>query len=128
MSRSRSRSISQEKRLEIQRMTLREQLLQTSLEPEEEGKSEVEVLSVKTYHKVVLQAYFDDPILHYRMREVVMLPENKHLLMLYESSLPSWSSVMAQYGYYRPSFRVFQKYFMFIISLITMLVGFVDLY
>ena len=56
------------------------------------------------------------------------MKENKQLLRHYETSLPSWAVVMATYAYYRPSFRKFQYWFMMFISLISMMVGFFDLY
>ena len=57
--------------------------------------------------KMTVQAYFDDPVLHYRMREVIMMKKNSALLVKYEASIPSWTVVLATYGYYRPSFRYF---------------------
>mmetsp|Transcript_3202 Transcript_3202/g.2678 ORF Transcript_3202/g.2678 Transcript_3202/m.2678 type:complete len:150 (-) Transcript_3202:583-1032(-) len=62
------------------------------------------------------------------MREVIIKKENKQLLRHYETSLPSWTVVMATYAYYRPSFRKFQYWFMMFISLISMMIGFFDLY
>jgi hypothetical protein len=73
-------------------------------------------------------AYFEDPILPYALKEVVNAPQNQELLRLYEASLPSWTIVLAQYGYYKPWFRFAVKYIVFLASLITMTLGFWDLY
>ena len=54
--------------------------------------------------------------------------ENKMLLRHYEHSLPSWSVVMATYAVYRPSFRKFQYWLMMFISIVSMIIGFFDLY
>ena len=86
------------------------------------------LLSERSIKNVTVQAYFDDPLLPYRMREVIMMKENKQLLLHYETSLPSWAVVMATYAYYQPWFRKFQYWFMMILSIITMMVGFFDLY
>jgi len=56
------------------------------------------------------------------------MPKNKGLLKLYEASLPSWTVVLAQYGYYKPWFRFAVRYIIFLASLITMSLGFWDLY
>jgi len=86
------------------------------------------MLNERIIKQVTVQGYFDDPMLPYRMREVIVLNQNKQLLRHYETSLPSWAVVMATYGYYRPSFRKFQYWFMMVISLISMMIGFFDLY
>jgi hypothetical protein len=95
--------------------------------PEDLTKKDL-LLNERIIPHVTVQGYFDDPILPYRMREVIVMKENKPLLRHYEASLPSWAVVMATYGYYRPSFRKFQYWFMIIISLISMMIGFFDLY
>jgi hypothetical protein len=77
---------------------------------------------------LTIVAYFDDPILPYALKEVINVPENKDLLKLYEASLPSWTVVLAQYGYYKPWFRFAVRYIIFLASLITMALGFWDLY
>ncbi len=77
---------------------------------------------------MTIVAYFDDPILPYALKEVINIPENKELLKLYEASLPSWTVVLAQYGYYKPWFRFAVRYIIFLASLITMALGFWDLY
>ena len=86
------------------------------------------LLNERIIKNVTVQGYFDDPILPYRMREVIVMKENKKLLRHYETSLPSWTVVMATYAFYRPSFRKFQYWFMMFISLISMMIGFFDLY
>lgn len=86
------------------------------------------LLNERIIPHITALGYFDDPLLPYRMREVIMLKENKQLLRHYETSLPSWTVVMAQYAYYRPSFRKFQYWFMMFISLVSMMIGFFDLY
>ena len=91
-------------------------------------KKEDLLLSEKTLHTVTVQSYYDDPVLPYRLREVIMKPKNKSLLVLYEASLPSWCVVMATYGYYKPWFRFWMRYFMIFVSITAMLMGFYDLY
>ena len=56
------------------------------------------------------------------------MPKNKPLLRHYEATLPSWTIVLAQYGYYKPWIRIAVKYIIFTMSLITMMIGFWDLY
>lgn len=73
-------------------------------------------------------AYFDDPLLPFALKEVINIPKNKNLLKLYEASLPSWTVVLAQYGYYKPWFRFAVRYIIFMASCITMAIGFWDLY
>ncbi|CAI2384286.1 unnamed protein product [Moneuplotes crassus] len=96
--------------------------------PKEEPPIENLCLSERIIPNVTVQGYFDDPLLPYRMREVIVMKKNKKLLRHYETSLPSWTVVMATYGYYRPSFRKFQYWFMMFISLVSMMIGFFDLY
>lgn len=48
------------------------------------------LLNERKIPHVTVQAYFDDPMLPYRMREVMVMKENKQLLRHYEHSLPSW--------------------------------------
>ena len=86
------------------------------------------LLSHRSIKNVTVQAYFDDPLLPYRMREVIMMAENRPLLLQYETSLPSWAVVMATYAYYQPWFRKFQYWFMMVLSLVTMMIGCFDLY
>ena len=57
------------------------------------------------------------------------MPENKKLLLQYETSLPSWTVVLAQYSpLYRPWMRHTVRIVCFIASCITMSIGFYDLY
>jgi hypothetical protein len=71
----------------------------------EEELTEVRVLDERVLKDLTIVAYFDDPILPYALKEVINVPANKKLLRLYEASLPSWTVVLAQYGYYKPWFR-----------------------
>lgn len=77
---------------------------------------------------ITIVAYFDDPIFPYALKETVNLPVNKPLLKHYEATLPSWTVVLAQYGFYKPWIRHAVKYTIFTMSLITMIIGFYDLY
>jgi hypothetical protein len=88
----------------------------------------VMAMDQRTIKDITVVAYFDDPILPYALKETINLPNHKNLLRLYESSLPSWTVVLAQYGYYKPWFRFAVKYIIFLVSLITMILGFYDLY
>jgi len=86
------------------------------------------VLDQRTLKDLTIVAYFNDPVLPLALKEVINSPCNKELLRLYEASLPSWTVVLAQYGYYKPWFRFAVRYVIFIASLITMVLGFWDLY
>ena len=86
------------------------------------------VIDQRLLKDLTIVAYFDDPILPYAFKEVINIPANKDLLKLYEASLPSWTVVLAQYGYYKPWFRFAVRYIIFLASLITMALGFWDLY
>jgi hypothetical protein len=66
--------------------------------------------------------------LPYALKEVINDPLNKVLLRHYEAGLPSWTVVLAQYGYYLPWFRFAVRYIIFFASLVTMVLGFWDLY
>jgi hypothetical protein len=55
-----------------------------------EHSEEKLLLNERKISQVTVQAYFDDPMLPYRMREVMIKKENKQLLRHYEHSLPSW--------------------------------------
>jgi len=90
--------------------------------------AETMVIDQRVLNDITIVAYFDDPILPYALKEVINIPDNKDLLKLYEASLPSWTVVLAQYGYYKPWFRFAVRYIIFLASLITMALGFWDLY
>jgi len=52
---------------------------------------------------MTLIAHFEDPGVSLVFKDILADPVNKKLLVKYETSLPSWTVVMAQYtGYYRP--------------------------
>jgi hypothetical protein len=85
-------------------------------------------IDVRELKDLTIVAYFDDPILPFALKEVINMREKKQLLRLYEASLPSWTVVLAQYGFYKPWLRFAVKYIVFIASLITMALGFWDLY
>lgn len=92
--------------------------------------SSIETLSLdkRILKDLTIVCYFDDPILPYAFKEVINMPAHKELLKLYEASLPSWTVVLAQYGFYKPWFRFAVRYIIFLASLVTMVLGFWDLY
>jgi len=98
-------------------------------EKKEEAKAIIDYcIDTRVLNDLTLVVYFDDPILPYAFKEVINMPANKELLRLYEASLPSWTVVLAQYGFYKPWFRFAVRYIVFLASLITMALGFWDLY
>ena len=63
------------------------------------------------------------------MHDFVHKPANKKILAMYERGLPAWSVFMCSYGLpYRHWMRNVMAYVIFFMSLITMLLGFYDLY
>jgi len=44
---------------------------------------------------LTIVGYFDDPIISFALKELINMPENKKLLLLYEASLPSWTVILA---------------------------------
>ena len=74
-------------------------------------------------------AYFEDPILPYFMKKLVRNPDNTFLLRKYERGIPSWAVFLPSYGLpYRPWMRRAMAFLIFCVSLITMILGFYDLY
>lgn len=64
-----------------------------------------------------------------KLKQILQQEENKKLLLQYEASLPAWTVVFAQYtGYYRPWQRKILRIITFIASIITVSIGFYDLY
>mmetsp|Transcript_5124 Transcript_5124/g.14632 ORF Transcript_5124/g.14632 Transcript_5124/m.14632 type:complete len:955 (-) Transcript_5124:287-3151(-) len=80
-------------------------------------------------HNVTINFRFDDPFLPYVLREVVHDHDHPHLLRLYEAGLPAWAIFLPQYtGLYRRSMRIIFAGIILLISCISMLLGFYDLY
>jgi hypothetical protein len=76
-----------------------------------------------------LVAYFDDPVIPFYFRDLVKKPENKQLLRMYERGIPAWAVFLPSYGLpYRPWMRSLMAFLIFCVSLVTMLLGFYDLY
>jgi hypothetical protein len=76
-----------------------------------------------------LIAHFEDPGISIALKDILSDPANKKLLLKYETSLPSWTVVMAQYtGYYRPWQRKLLRVVVFLASCITLTIGLYDLY
>ena len=67
-------------------------------------------------------------MLPFTLKELVNKPENKELLIHYEASIPSWSSMMARYGYYKPCMRHVLRCIIIVMTIITFLIGLYDLY
>ena len=64
-----------------------------------------------------------------KLKQILSADQNKDLLLKYEASLPSWTVVLAQYtGYYRPWQRKVLRLVSFLASIITVSIGFYDLY
>jgi hypothetical protein len=72
---------------------------------------------------------FEEPAVQIIFKQILSRPENKDLLLKYEASLPSWTIVFAQYtSLYRPWQRKVVRLITFFASLITVSIGFYDLY
>lgn len=81
------------------------------------------------YLHFTIAAYFDDPIFPYFVKKLLKNPRYKSLLTMYERGIPSWAQFLPSYGLpYRPWMRRVMAVVIFIFSLITMLLGFYDLY
>ena len=78
---------------------------------------------------MTLIAHFEDPGISLAFKEILADPANKNLLLKYETSLPAWTVVMAQYtGYYRPWQRKLLRVIVFFASCTTLIIGLYDLY
>lgn len=72
---------------------------------------------------------FDDPFLPYVLREVIHDPEHHRLLRLVEAGIPAWAIVLPKFsGLYHRSMRHFLAAAVVIMSCLSMLLGFYDLY
>ena len=81
------------------------------------------------YSHFTIAAYFDDPIFPYFVKKMLRNPQNKYILTMYERGIPSWAQFLPSYGLpYRPWMRRVMAVIIFIFSIITMLLGFYDLY
>ena len=77
-------------------------------------------------HRTVV-VHFDDPHLPDALR--LHVEGRQRLLQLYESGLPSWALFLATYGfYYRPYMRTVSRYLFVLVSVLSMMAGFYDLY
>lgn len=86
-------------------------------------------IHIEEIYNQTLVAYFDDPVIPFFFRDLVKNPENKHLLRMYERGIPSWAVFLPSYGLpYRPWMRSLMAFLIFCVSLVTMLLGFYDLY
>lgn len=81
------------------------------------------------YNNFTIVAYFEDPIFPFYIKNLLKKPKNKYLLTMYERGIPSWAQFLPSYGLpYRPWMRRVMAVIIFMFSLITMLLGFYDLY
>ena len=72
---------------------------------------------------------FEEPAVQMKFKQILARAQNKDLLLKYEASLPSWTIVFAQYtSLYRPWQRKVVRIITFFASLITVSIGFYDLY
>jgi hypothetical protein len=64
-----------------------------------------------------------------KLKQMLSEPSNNDLLLKYETGLPSWTIVLAQYtSLYRPWQRKILRLITFFASIITVSIGFYDLY
>ena len=59
------------------------------------GKGRIQIKDERVLKDLTIVGYFDDPIIHFALKELINMPENKNLLLLYEASLPSWTVILA---------------------------------
>mmetsp|Transcript_14389 Transcript_14389/g.26941 ORF Transcript_14389/g.26941 Transcript_14389/m.26941 type:complete len:552 (-) Transcript_14389:63-1718(-) len=91
-------------------------------QPPEESVMEV-------LHNRTVNFRFDDPFLPYVLREVIHDPEHTNLLRLCEAGIPAWAIVLPKYiGWYHRFMRHFVAVVAVVISCLSMLLGFYDLY
>lgn len=94
------------------------------------SRSSLEAMPVmEVMYNLTVNFRFDDPFMPYVLREVVHCPEHTHLLRLCEAGLPAWAIFMPQYtGLYRRSMRIVVAAVLLLLSCVSMLLGFYDLY
>ncbi|CAN6471981.1 unnamed protein product [Victoria cruziana] len=84
----------------------------------------------KDYKDVFVLIKFNDRNLPFGLRQIIM--SDLRLLTLLESGLPSWAIFLQSYPvfcqFYRPWMRPLARIFYVVISVMTVLVGFYDLY
>eukprot|EP00913_Durusdinium_trenchii_P035177 g32909.t1 len=72
---------------------------------------------------------FDDPFLPYVLREVIHDPEHHRLLRLCEAGIPAWAIVLPKFtGLYHRYMRHLVAAIVVLVSCLSMLLGFYDLY
>ncbi|KAK7316553.1 hypothetical protein RJT34_00106 [Clitoria ternatea] len=91
----------------------------------------VELETTQTqYRDVLLSFRFDDPHLPFKLREVIV--SDLRLLTLLEAGLPSWVILLQSYpvlcNLYRPWMLPLVRLLYVLISFVTVLIGFYDLY
>lgn len=55
----------------------------------------IQIKDERVLKDLTIIAYFDDPIIPYALKELINIPSNKNLLLLYEAALPSWTVILA---------------------------------
>lgn len=81
------------------------------------------------FNDFTISAYFEDPIFPFFVRNLLKNPKNNFLLIKYERGIPSWAQFLPSYGLpYRPWMRKVMAVIIFCFSLVTMMLGFYDLY
>ncbi|CAM0953438.1 unnamed protein product [Alopecurus aequalis] len=111
--------------------------LKKNLPPEEENSKEEEplcctspVLQMQRYNDNLLMFRFRDASLPFKLRQIIM--SDIRLLTLLESGLPSWVIFFQSYPLlcqlYRPWMRPLARSLYVLASLVTVIIGFYDLY
>lgn len=82
------------------------------------------------YRDTLLLFRFCDPILPLELKQIIMA--NQRLLKMLESGLPSWVIFLQSYPvvskFYRPWMRPLAKTMYILVSIVTVIIGFYDLY
>mmetsp|Transcript_67015 Transcript_67015/g.160610 ORF Transcript_67015/g.160610 Transcript_67015/m.160610 type:complete len:976 (-) Transcript_67015:136-3063(-) len=83
----------------------------------------------ETIRRQTLHFGFDDIFVAPVLQEVIHDPDNPHLLRRYESGMPAWAIWTSRhFGFHCHTLRILVFYLLLIISLVSMILGLLDLY
>lgn len=104
--------------------------IESQLHGETSDKSTSEVVEATQYKDVLLLFRFNDRDLPFKLRDIILL--DLRLLTLLEAGLPSWVIFLQSYPVfchiYRPWMCPLARFLYVVISIVTVLIGFYDLY
>eukprot|EP00347_Sterkiella_histriomuscorum_P004028 403362021 len=90
----------------------------------------IQIKDERVLKDLTIVAYYEDPILPHALRELLNQndKQSKKMFLMTEIGIPHWTVVLAQFGYYKPWIRFLVKYLVTLMSILTMILGFWDLY